>query len=216
MALAADPRAWASNAAAGDLKQVREERDIGARDPRRPLLARRLITEWAHDLVDAEVKGAAALRGWCGFVNGTLEDLAAIHAAGVAILPGSDLAGIGLLPGWSLLDELEILVEGGVMSPGAALVAATSQAARHAGRGHEVGTVAPGRRADLLLLAADPTRDVGAFRTLGAVVLRGQFLEEERVRALRGGVSLMERGGIELFPGVRAASCRTHLTPRAR
>ncbi|HUH12942.1 MAG TPA: amidohydrolase family protein, partial [Longimicrobiales bacterium] len=145
----------------------------GARDPRRPLLAAELVEEWSYDLVDREPMAAARLRGWCGFVNRTLEDLAALRDAGVPVLPGTDLGGIGLFPGWSLHDELEILVEGRVVTPAEALRAATAEAARHAGRGREVGTVAPGMRADLLLLRADPTTDVGALREIESVVLEG-------------------------------------------
>lgn len=199
--------AWATNLAHPDSVRLLIADTAGARDPRRPLLAPELVEEWGYDLVDREPMEAATLRGWCGFVNRTLEDLAAMHDAGVPILPGTDLAGVGLFPGWSLHDELEILVVGGVLTPAEAFRAATAEAARHAGRGQEVGTVARGMRADLLLLGADPTVDVGALRDIETVVLDGAVLDGARLAELRGGVPLARPAGVGLLPGVAEAGC---------
>jgi imidazolonepropionase-like amidohydrolase len=199
--------AWSTNLMHPDSAALLIADSAGERDARRALLAPTLMAEWTYDLADQEPKEAATLRGWCGFVNRTLEDLAAMHRAGIPILAGSDLAGVGLIPGWSLHDELEVLVQGGVMSAADALRAATALAARHAGRGQEVGTVEPGQRADLLLLGADPTDDVGALRALEAVVLRGQVLDGTRLALLRGGISPQAHAGVHLLPGVREAGC---------
>jgi imidazolonepropionase-like amidohydrolase len=64
------------------------------------------------------------------------------------------------------------------------LVAATSGGARALGRERELGTIAAGKLADLVLLAADPTTDIAAVRTLRYVVRGGELrpLEELRQR----------------------------------
>ncbi|HEX6134760.1 MAG TPA: hypothetical protein VFZ24_12405 [Longimicrobiales bacterium] len=66
-------------------------------------------------------------------------------------------------------------------------------AARHAGRAHEVGTIEVRQRADLLLLRADPTVDMGALRLLETVILNGRVLDAQRLAAARQGASLRAR-----------------------
>jgi imidazolonepropionase-like amidohydrolase len=80
---------------------------------------------------------------------------AAFHravAAGVRIAMGTDS---GVTPHGQNLRELELMVAGG-MTPAAALVAATSSAAQLLGVDRDLGTVEPGKLADLVLVAGDP------------------------------------------------------------
>lgn len=86
----------------------------------------------------------------------------ALHRAGVPILAGTDAPAPGLAHGLSLHRELELLVNCG-LTPLAALVAATSEPARAFGF-HDRGRIAPGQRADLLLVKGDPTTDIRATR----------------------------------------------------
>jgi len=98
-----------------------------------------------------------------------------LHEAGVPILAGTD-AGVPFnLPGWSLHDELRLLVKAG-LTPAEALRAATRDAARALGRGDELGAIEPGYLADLVLLSADPLEDIRNTRKIEAVVLNGQIL----------------------------------------
>jgi imidazolonepropionase-like amidohydrolase len=180
----------------------------GRRDRRRPLLSTDLLREWGYELIDMQPLAPANLRGWCGFVDRTVADLKAMHRAGIPILPGTDASALGLMPGWSLHDELAALVRSGVMSPADALRAATSRAARHAGKGGEVGTVQAGRRADLLVLGADPTVDVAALRRLEIVVLDGVVIEPGRLAELRAGLPLEPTATVELLPALPADGCR--------
>ena len=99
-----------------------------------------------------------------------------MHEAGVAIAAGSDLAGRDVLPGFSLHDELGLLVDAG-LTPMEALRAGTSEAARLLEATTTVGTIAPGKAADLVLLDGDPLDDVKNVGTISAVVLRGKLLE---------------------------------------
>jgi imidazolonepropionase-like amidohydrolase len=98
-----------------------------------------------------------------------------LHEAGAKLLAGTD-AGIGVTaPGASMADELGLLVDAG-LSPYDALRAATADAAEYLGLDGEVGTIATGARADLLLLDADPLADIGAVRRVRGVMLRGVYV----------------------------------------
>lgn len=84
-----------------------------------------------------------------------------------------------------LLDELDALVELAGFSPQEALRAATVEAARFLGRGETMGTVAPGRLADLIVLDANPLEDIGNLRSVVGVVVRGKWLSRETLMLLR-------------------------------
>ncbi|MBA3891960.1 MAG: amidohydrolase family protein, partial [Gemmatimonadaceae bacterium] len=103
--------------------------------------------------------------------------------AGVAILAGTDAACEGGLPGFSLHDELALLVQAG-LSPLQALQAATLNSARYVGATDAMGTVAPGELADLVLLDADPLVDIRNTRRIHAVVLNGRLLDRAALDAL--------------------------------
>jgi imidazolonepropionase-like amidohydrolase len=93
--------------------------------------------------------------------------------AGALLLAGTD-AGIDVVPpGTSLHDELAELVAAG-LSPYLALRSATSEAARFLGRA-DLGTVAIGAEASLLLLRANPLDNIGALRHADGMVLRGAW-----------------------------------------
>ena len=100
----------------------------------------------------------------------------ALHAAGARILAGTDSGIDATAAGTSLHDELAELVASG-LSPLEALQAATSSPAEFLGRVGEIGTMAPGARADLVLVDGDPRQDVGLLRHPRGVLLRGAWLE---------------------------------------
>ena len=93
--------------------------------------------------------------------------VAALHRAGVTIVAGTDAPSPGVAHGASLHRELELLVRSG-LTPVDALAAATSGPARAFGF-HDRGRVAPGLRADLLLVEGDPTADIRATRRIVGV-----------------------------------------------
>lgn len=92
-----------------------------------------------------------------------------MHDAGVTIVAGTDE-----LAGFTLQRELELYVEAG-MTPGEALQTATWNAAKVAGVLDDRGAIAPGKRADLILVDGDPTADIAAIRDV-ATVLMGDTL----------------------------------------
>ena len=109
--------------------------------------------------------------------------VAALHRADVPILAGTDAPMLGVYPGYSLHDELERLVDSG-FTPAEALRAATLAPAGFLGIAADNGTIAPGKRADLVLLDADPLRDVRNTRRIDAVVLDGRLLRRRALDAL--------------------------------
>jgi len=112
--------------------------------------------------------------------------IGALHRAGVAILAGTDTPMPEVYPGASLHEELRLLVAAG-LTPAEALRAATLAPARYLGEAGDSGTVAVGKRADLVLLAADPTRDIANTRRIEAVVLAGRLLVRADLNALLAG-----------------------------
>lgn len=102
---------------------------------------------------------------------------AALRRAGVTILAGSDACNPADLPGAGLHLELTKLVAAG-MTPGEALRAATADNARFlAGPDPDFGTIAVGKRADLLLVRGDPTTAITDLGDVAAVVLDGTLLD---------------------------------------
>lgn len=97
-----------------------------------------------------------------------------MNRAGVTLLAGSDIAG-PRVPGFTLHEELVLLVDAG-LTPLQALQAATVTPARVLKRADELGTVANGRLADLVLLDADPLADIKNTQRIAAVVLGGKLL----------------------------------------
>ena len=108
-------------------------------------------------------------------------NLVRLAAAGVPIAMGTDAGNPLTLHGPSVHAELEAMQAAG-MPPQAVVVAATANGARALGR-DDLGTVEAGKIADLLVLAADPTIDVAAFRRLTHVVRGGVLRPVEELAA---------------------------------
>jgi imidazolonepropionase-like amidohydrolase len=94
-------------------------------------------------------------------------------AGGVRVAAGTDAGNIGTLHGPALHRELELLVAGG-LTPSQALTAATRDAAHVYAAAPDIGLVAPGYRADLLVLYADPTKSTAALARIAQVWSRGR------------------------------------------
>ncbi len=94
----------------------------------------------------------------------------ALRDAGAPLLLGTDTANPFVVPGLSVHEELSLLVGAG-LTPYEALRAGTAEAAAFLGTPEESGTIAPGKRADLLLVTGNPLEDVGnAARQVGVAV----------------------------------------------
>ena len=109
------------------------------------------------------------------FARYTLDMIGRMHQAGVPIGAGTDTPLAHAIPGYSLHNELEILVAAG-LTPLEALGAATVQPAAFFSLQDEMGSIAPGMRADLVLLDADPLADIRNTRSIDRVIARGRLL----------------------------------------
>ncbi len=114
-------------------------------------------------------------------LDNALASVRALHAAGVPILAGTDAPNPGTAHGASLHRELELLVRAG-LSPVEALAAATSRTADAFGL-EDRGRIAPGERADLLLVRGDPTRAITDTRAIEGVWKQGARVDLEAERA---------------------------------
>jgi imidazolonepropionase-like amidohydrolase len=106
-----------------------------------------------------------------------------MRMAGVEFLAGTDQANPYCFPGFSLHDELGLLVGCG-LSPMEALQTATINPARFLGQQEPRGTVAAGADADLVLLDADPLSDIANTRRINAVVVRGRLVDRAELDSM--------------------------------
>lgn len=158
--------------------------DTSMDDPERtsllPLLpapvATELVTRWAERrgaaLGASEPAKHRMRRAW----DNILALVGGFQRAGGMVLAGTDCPNVAIVSGFSLHRELELLVRAG-LSPMEAIVAATRRPAERLGKRAVFGTIAPGRAADLLLLAADPLADIRNIRRIERVIVRGIIYE---------------------------------------
>jgi len=152
-------------------------------DPRHPLrapeerfLSPSLVEKWK------EWKPSSALVEVARRVEPIRERaLKRLYDAGVPLLLGTDCSMPYLVMGFSVIQELQYLVEMG-LTPYQAIATGTSAAASFLGEAGEFGTVTVGRRADLLLVEADPLGDVGNVSKRAGVMVRGQWYPAEDLR----------------------------------
>jgi imidazolonepropionase-like amidohydrolase len=99
-----------------------------------------------------------------------------LYDNGVTILSGSDIPNFELVPGASLHHELELLVEAGI-PPLEVIKIATRNGAHALGIEEDVGTIVPGKQADMMILSDNPMDDISNTKKIEAVISDGQFLD---------------------------------------
>ena len=100
------------------------------------------------------------------------ENIRKVHAAGGVVAAGTDQSS-----GPALQRELELLVAAGI-KPFDVLTIATHNGAVLLGKADQLGSVEPGKLADLLLLNADPTADINNVKKIAFVMKGGQIIDE--------------------------------------
>jgi imidazolonepropionase-like amidohydrolase len=116
-------------------------------------------------------------------VEASLKAVGDMHAAGIPIMAGTDSTAPNLVPGFALHDSIADLVQAG-LTPMEALQAATSKPAEFLNRSNEQGRIAPGQRADLVLVDANPLENIHNTGKIYAVILKGKFLDRAALDAL--------------------------------
>jgi hypothetical protein len=134
----------------------------------------------------------------------------ALHDAGARLLLGTDTSNPFVIAGFAVHEELALLVEAG-LTPFEALRAGTADAAEFLHAEREFGRVAPGLRADLILVDGNPLADVHNAARASGVVLRGQWLPAAKLEAAldqlakdRTGPSPSATGGLDWFQSAPA------------
>ncbi len=158
----------------------------GRLDARRRYVAGYLVADWQEQIAE-RTQGPPV--PWATIVPGLLSLQREIHAAGARMLPGTDVATALLYPGFSLHEELEQMVRHLGMTPAQALVSATRYPAEFFGMQDLLGTIGPGKLADLVLLDADPLVDIRNTTKLGGVVANGRYLDRAALDSLLAGAT---------------------------
>src|SRR5438093_1566372 len=144
----------------------------GVATRRRPAVAGEFVKRWAERRRAAQGASPNARertrRAW----RNMLALVGGFHDAGGVVLAGTDCPNVAIVSGYSLHRELELLVRAG-LSPMEAIMAATRRPAERLGKRDVLGTIMPGRSADLLVLAADPVADIRNLRRIERVIARG-------------------------------------------
>lgn len=128
-----------------------------------------------------------AFAEWSLFLTGRM------HARGVPIGAGTDTPILISVPGYSLHSELEMLVRAG-LSPLEAIRSATVRPAEFFSLADEMGTIDEGKKADLVLLNANPLENIAHTRQIAAVVSKGKLLTREDLSELIAAAHSAERG----------------------
>lgn len=111
--------------------------------------------------------------GVLAYLANTSDNIRRAAAAGVPIALGTDVNNPFVFPGYSVHEELVLMVQAG-LTPSQALYAGTQGAAAFLRRSDQVGRLAPGYEADLLLLARNPLTQIENSRSIVAVISDGQ------------------------------------------
>ena len=123
------------------------------------------------------------------FVQMELDMTLAMVRAGVPFMAGTDTAaGVHVFPGFSLHEELALFVKAG-LTPLQALQTATLNPARFLGRVADMGSVAEGKVADLVLLDANPLDDINNTRRIRGVLLAGRYFTRAALDLMLKGVA---------------------------
>ena len=151
------------------------------RDSRRRYVTRSLLDAWRFGL---DIKRFDAPTDWAESHRRQVADMQLAHKLGVPLLVGTDLGVSLVYPGFSVHDELRLLVDEVKLSTLDALRAATVNPARNMGVADTVGGITAGQRADLVLLEADPLHDIRNAARIRAVVLNGRVLARAEIDSL--------------------------------
>ena len=128
-----------------------------------------------------EIRGSEADRGRDSLeIEARRTVIRALYEGGAGLLLGSDTPGRYRVPGYALIEEMRAMRAAG-LPPAAILAAATRNAAACIDRSNEIGTIEIGKRADLVLLNANPLEDIANVGRRSGVMLRGAWYSSQEL-----------------------------------
>ncbi len=165
-----------------------------------------LIDNWVNDIPSAELAALpemkywipSQVRNWALNKNNTVSSpanpaakrtalvaarkraLMALHKGGVGMLLGSDAPQVWNVPGFSVHRELQAKVDAG-FSPFEALQTGTINVAKFLGEEATAGTIAEGKRADIILLKANPLVDIANSMLIDGVAVNGRWISSAEI-----------------------------------
>jgi imidazolonepropionase-like amidohydrolase len=151
-----------------------------AKRPEMRYVAPEMLAQWAQVKDDMLAETGSTPESARRTIEVRRRLLKALHAAGAGLLLGSDAPQIYNVPGFSTHRELESLVAAG-LTPYQALETGTRNVARYFGTERETGTIERGKRADLVLLEADPLVDIRNTTKRAGVMVRGRWLPQAEI-----------------------------------
>jgi imidazolonepropionase-like amidohydrolase len=146
--------------------------------------------EWSKFSSQLESRSAEQKAGNAKAWQMNLSLVGAMHRAGVEIMAGTDVGNPYIYPGFSMHDELVLLVKAG-LTPMEALQSATRNPAKYLGLLNSLGTIGKGKLADLVLLDANPLQDISNTQRIAAVVITGKLLSRETLDKMLAEVEAM-------------------------
>jgi imidazolonepropionase-like amidohydrolase len=169
---------------------LQDDEDL-RKDPRLAFIPRVMQERWSRRMFSRGEQGNAIARR---LFQKELELVGGMRHAGVRLLAGTDTGNPFCFPGFSLHDELDLLVAAG-LTPAEALRAATLDPARFLGLNETLGTIDAGKVADLVLLEGNPLEDIRNTQRIDAVIANGHLFERKALdRMLMEGRAAAEKG----------------------
>lgn len=145
----------------------------------------------AYEQTWQAIQSAPVGRAYAAFLPKLMRMERRFVEMGGTLLAGTDPTGYGgVVPGWSARRQLRLMVEAGLSFP-AALRVATLNGAVYLGRDRDVGSIAVGKRADLILVDGDPVADPAALDRMPLVFKAGTGYRTDAIfTVLRGAIGL--------------------------
>lgn len=209
-------RTWVTPTLAMHLIADRPEDVVtGDEDDRRHYVTAEAREQWTEVLRDVYKAGRTPeeIAQQRELFERRLRLVGAMQRAGVPLLAGSEAGFAYAYPGFSLHEELALLVKAG-LTPLQALRAATLEPARFLGVQHELGSIRRGKLADLVVLDADPLADITNTTRIHAVLTGGRLISSARRRRMLADVARAVAGGPAGSMPAAAAGCGCHMPRR--
>ncbi len=150
----------------------------GKIDERNLFVPRATLEKWKLDFESQKNEGTF---DWAAQTRKGMSEFRTMREAGVGVLAGTDFGAVLTYPGFSLHDELEALVKEGGLTPFEALQAATKNPPYFFNMQNEIGTIEVGKIADLVLLTANPLKNISNTKKIDSVILNGKYISQQNL-----------------------------------